>query len=165
LDLARIFYFARRYDQAIEQSLKVIEMNPDFRTFNHWLRLAYEQRGLHDKAFEETLKIQARRGAQPETMAAFEAAYAASGWNGYWRKHREMVEMTEKEGGKISLSPLFIAGVYARLGDNDKALKWLQRAYDRRADHLLSLKVDPVFDGLRSDPRFTKLLRDIGLSP
>ncbi len=165
LDLARIFYFARRYDQAIEQSLKVIEMDPDFRTFNHWLRLAYEQRGLHDKAFEETLKIQARRGAQPETMAAFEAAYAASGWKGYWRKQREMVEMAEKEGGKTLLSPLFIAGIYARLGDHDESLKWLQKAYNRRADHLLSLKVDPVFDGLRSDPRFTKLLRDIGLSP
>ncbi len=89
-------------------------------------------------------------------------AYAASGWKGYWLKHREMVE---KEAGRKPVSPYFVAGVYARLGENDKALEWLQKARDQHADYLVTIKVDPVFDGLRSKPGFLYLMRSIGLTP
>ncbi len=162
LAAARIYYFARQYDQAIEQNLKAFELDPGFQKDNNWLRLAYEQKGLYDKAFEETLKIQVARRARPEDMAAFKEAYAASGWKGYWRKHREMAEEQVREK---SVSPYFIAGVYARLGDNDKALEWLQEAYKQHAEALVTLKVDPVFDGLRLKPGFQDLLRNVGLKP
>jgi len=162
LTVARILYYSRQYDQAIEQCVKVLEMYPEINKDNYWLRMAYEQRGLYDKAFEEALKIAVTRGMRPEVISTFKEAYAASGWTGYWRKHREMMG---KAAGTKPASSYFIAGIYARLGDHDEALRWLQNAYDQHSDSLTMLKVDPVFDGLRSDPRFNKLLRDIGLTP
>jgi tetratricopeptide (TPR) repeat protein len=163
-DLAavRILYFARQYDQAIAQSLKVIETNPGIQLDNSWLRRAYEQKGLYDKAFDETLKFLSLRNAPPEEVAAFKESYAASGWKGIWRKRLEFVE---KAAGHKPISPYYIAGIYARLGDHDKALEWLQKGYHQRADHLVTLKVDPVFDGMRSDGRFVNLLLRIGIVP
>jgi hypothetical protein len=65
---------------------------------------------------------------------------------------------------KRSLPTYALARIYARLGDNDQALGWLQKAYDKHSDYLILLKVDPPLDGLRSDPRFVELMRDIGLA-
>jgi tetratricopeptide (TPR) repeat protein len=158
----RILYFARQYDQVIEQSLKVNEMNPGMQLDNSWLRRAYEQKRLYDKAFDETLKFMSIRKAPPEEVAAFRESYAASGWKGIWRKRLEIVA---KAPGHKPVSPYYMAGIYARLGDHDKALEWLQRGYHQHADHLVTLKVDPVFDGMRSDPRFVNLLLRIGIVP
>jgi hypothetical protein len=61
------------------------------------------------------------------------------------------------------VSPVSIALVHIGLGDADRALRWLERAYEERAPQLIWLKVDPIFDPLRSAPRFTRLLRKVGL--
>jgi hypothetical protein len=63
------------------------------------------------------------------------------------------------------ISPVSIALVHIGLGDADRALRWLERAYDERAPQLIWLKADPIFDPLRSDPRFTRLLRRMRLEP
>jgi hypothetical protein len=73
--------------------------------------------------------------------------------------------LMEAEAAKRPPSSYAMARIYARLGDNDQALEWLQRAYDKHSDYLVLLKVDPLFDPLGSDPRFAKLLREIGLAP
>ena len=57
------------------------------------------------------------------------------------------------------------ARIYAGLGDKDQAFAWLEKAYEERSTGLYWLKVDPIWDPLRSDPRFNDLLRRIGLSP
>jgi len=59
--------------------------------------------------------------------------------------------------------PLDIAMIYARLGENDKAFVWLEKAYDERAGWLIELKVEPAWEKMRSDPRFQDLLRRVGL--
>jgi len=69
------------------------------------------------------------------------------------------------EAGKKSLPTYSIARLYARLGDNNQALEWLQKAYDKHSDYLVLLKVDPMFDETRSDPRFAELMRKIGFAP
>jgi hypothetical protein len=51
------------------------------------------------------------------------------------------------------------------LGEKDRAFEWLRKAYEERSDHLLSIGVDPVYEPLRSDPRYIELLRGIGLAP
>ncbi|MGB7461521.1 MAG: hypothetical protein WBW14_01375, partial [Candidatus Acidiferrum sp.] len=61
------------------------------------------------------------------------------------------------------VSPMVFAGLQATLGDKDKAFSWLARADTERSSKLLDLKVDPDFDSLRGDPRFTELVRHIGL--
>jgi serine/threonine-protein kinase len=162
LDVARTFYFARQYDRAIEQCIRAFEMDPSFYRIGDWMEMAYERKGFYDKALEAHLKALAARGARPETMATLKGAYAASGWKGFWRKR---LELMEEEAGKRPLPAYALARIYARLGDNDQALGWLQKAYDKHSDYLVLLKVDPLFDPLRPDPRFSKLMRDIGLAP
>jgi hypothetical protein len=61
------------------------------------------------------------------------------------------------------VSPLYFAAVYAGLGDKHSALDWLERAYNERTDRLVYLKMDPIADPLRSEPRFAELLHKIGI--
>ncbi len=56
-----------------------------------------------------------------------------------------------------------MAEIYTGLGEKHQALEWLEKTYEERSTALIYLKVDPVFDSLRSDPRFADLLRRIGL--
>jgi len=63
------------------------------------------------------------------------------------------------------VSPLDVASLYARLGDKDQAMVWLERAFEERDSFLTFLKVFPVFDGLHSDPRYRDLVRRVGLPP
>jgi tetratricopeptide (TPR) repeat protein len=160
MDLARTLYFARRYDQAIEQYHKAVELDPELNALNTWLRLSYEQQGRYDRAIEESFKALARRGASPEVVAAAKKAYAAEGWQGYWRKQ---LEVSTEELRRRPVPPYFMAELHARLGEKEKALEWLEKALERHSDYLVRLKVDPLFDGLRSEPRFIALLRRIGL--
>src|SRR5262245_662374 len=162
LDVARTFYFARQYDRTIEESLRALEMDPTFYRIGDWLEMAYERKGDYDKALDAHLKALEVRGARLETMSELKKIYASSGWNGYLRKR---LQLMEAEAGKRHPSSYAMARIYARLGDKDQSLEWLQKAYDKHSDYLVLLKVDPLFDALGSDPRFTKLLRDIGLAP
>lgn len=160
-DLSRAYYHARQYDKAIETYMKAIELDPQHYWFDSWLELAYAQKGLYDQAIEARVKALSRISANPETIALMKETYARSGWKGFWQKELELALAT-KQG-----SPIFdysVARIYARLGNNREALARLEKAYEARLDHLLLLKVDPIFDPLRSDPRFADLLRRIGLT-
>jgi hypothetical protein len=61
--------------------------------------------------------------------------------------------------------PYHLAIVHAGLGEHDQAFRWLERAFEKHAVDLFTLKVEPMFDGLRPDPRFADLLRRVGLAP
>src|SRR5262249_2224867 len=160
-DAARVFYHAGQYEQAVEQCLKMLEIDPGNHKINDWLTQVYERQGLYDKAVEAQLKVKAALGATPETIAMLKAAYLAAGWKGYWRKQLELAQEWTK---KASVSPYNRARIHARLGERDKALEWLQQAYDIHSDQLVLLKVDPLLDPLRSDARFQDLLRRVGFS-
>ena len=64
---------------------------------------------------------------------------------------------------RVHVPPYHFAILHAGLGDSDQAFAWLEQAYEKHAVDLFTLKVEPMFDCLRSDPRFTNLLRRIGL--
>lgn len=161
-DVSRCFYHARRYDEAISQYMKLFELEPNHHRLNSWLEMAYEQKGFFDQAIELRLKAMTVIGVKPETTAALKKAYAESGWQGYWRKEVAFSE------GRIRTKERYVdiaynmARAYARLGENDRALHLLEKAFDDHSDHLVLLKVDPIFDSLRSDPRLIDLLRRVG---
>jgi tetratricopeptide (TPR) repeat protein len=162
-DLARCFYHARQFDEAITQYLKTIELEPNYYRLNSWLDMAYEQKGLYDRAFEVRLKAMTVLGFNPETIEARKKAYAERGWKGYWRKELELTEEWALQS-RGYVSPYGMARIFARLGEKDRVLGWLEKAYTERSDHLVLLKVDPLFDDLRSDPRFIDLLRRVGFT-
>jgi len=76
---------------------------------------------------------------------------------------RKLIEAMEQ--GKLMIDQVYrgLAMVYAALGENDNAFKWLEKSYERHEESLLSLKVDPKADRLRSDLRFIALLKKIGV--
>ncbi|MBA2647637.1 MAG: protein kinase [Pyrinomonadaceae bacterium] len=153
------FYFARQYDQAVEQYRKAVGIEPK----SHWSRLllglAYEQQGKLPEAIAEL--NQARRlNDSPQVLASLGHAYAVSGRRD---EARAVIEELKETLKRKYVSPYDIATIYVGLGEKDEALRWLEKAYDDRSGWLgMWLKVDPKFDSLRSDPRFADLMRRVG---
>jgi tetratricopeptide (TPR) repeat protein len=99
-------------------------------------------------------------GGSPTMRAALAQSFAAAG------RSQEAVqilgELTELAKRKY-VAPYFFAGIYIGLGENDRAMEYLERAYEERSHWLIYLHIDPSMDGLRSDSRFEEMLRRIGL--
>ena len=116
----------------------------------------YIRKGMYGEAVEELQKAITLSERNPQVIAVLGGAYAAAGN----RKEAEKVigELTElSKHGYVPNYP--VAEIYAELGRKDEAFEWLEKAYQERAIHFVDLKVDPVLDPLRSDPRFADLLR------
>jgi DNA-binding winged helix-turn-helix (wHTH) protein/TolB-like protein len=160
-DLALIYYWARQPDQAIERLHKTLEMDPDFGYAHEYLARAYEMKGMTNEAVVEYLKAAMLDGESPAKVASLKAAYATSGWNAFWRKRLALQQAQATLG---FVSPISTAAIYARLGENVRALDLLQRAIQERSVPPLYVKLDPRFDGLRSESRFHDLLRIAGVS-
>jgi serine/threonine-protein kinase len=155
---------ARQYDSAIEQFRKTIEMDQTFGRSHRSLGNAYVEKGMYEQAISEFQTADTLARVDPEkaakTAKALLDAYAAAGPQGFWRKQLDVLkEQSEQE----SVSPYSIATVYARLGDLNQALTWLEKAYHDHDAYLVYLKIDPEFDRFRSDPHIIDLMRRIGL--
>ena len=161
-DVTRAYYHARQYDRAILAGLKTLELDPNHYRINGWLNFTYEQKGLYDQAVEAQMKGLSLLRVSTEEIEAGRAAYAAQGWKGYWQKE---LELTKQRAQRTYVLPYNIARICARVGDNEQAFEWLEKAYKDHSDHLVLLKVDPIFDGMRSDARYTSLLRRVGFDP
>jgi serine/threonine-protein kinase len=161
-DVGLIFYIARQYDQAIEQCRNVIEMDPNFGVAHFALGLAYEQKGVHDEAISELQKAITASGGITVMTGALGHTYAVSDKKD---KAQKILDELKKLSKRRYVSPYSIATIYIGLGEKDQAFEWLQKAYDDRSVWLIHLhvKVDPRLDSLRSDPRFTELLKKMGL--
>jgi len=160
LDMGVVYFNARQYDEAIKQFYKTLEMNPDFFHAHLFLADAYEQKGMYEEAATAFEKVITLRGGSVEMAAGLRNGYKASGERGYFQEKLKFLEgrwRRKKEGAYQ------IAEVHASLGEQDRALEWLEKAYERRDMSLVNLRVTPKFDGLRSNPRFQDLLRRVGL--
>ena len=108
----------------------------------------------------------------PLARAALEKAYARFAWDGFWRRELRLAEEEAARPGTIWKPPytryagaFYMAQRHARLGETNAALAFLEKAYEARHHLMVSLNVDPIFDGMRTDPRFRQLVRRTGLSP
>ncbi|HET9530099.1 MAG TPA: protein kinase, partial [Blastocatellia bacterium] len=128
-NVGMILYFARRYDEAIEQIQKTLELEPEWGVAYNWLWRAYEQKGQYDQAVEAFLKFYGPINQQgPEAAAALREVYARSGWNGFWLKVLDLHMEQAKRGRNLH----GLAENYARLGERDQALFWLEKAIEQR---------------------------------
>ena len=155
---------ARQYDRAIEQFRKTIEMDKTFARAHRYLGNAYVEKGMYDEAITEFQTADALTGTDPEKVAskakALRDAYAAAGPQGFWNKQ---LDILKQDSEHASVSPYSIASVYARLGDLNQTVTWLEKAYHDHDEYLVYLKIDPQFDRFRSDPHIIDLMRRIGL--
>ena len=93
-------------------------------------------------------------------IAALGHVYAVSGRK---TEAQNVLSQLLEQSKKQYVSPFYIAVVYAGLNENEKAMDWLEKAYEDRSNGIVFLKVDPQLDGLRSNPRFQSLLRRLAL--
>ena len=161
-NMVRVLFLARRYDQAIEHGLKVINTYPNFALGYRFLGRAYR----HAEQFDEATAQMSRAvelDPNPPNVAFLAEAYALSGEPS---KAHEMLEQLDqlREGG-LYYCPFERALVYIALDDVDEAFDLLGQAYDERAYCMPFLQAEPALDPLRGDPRFTDLLRRMNLEP
>ena len=155
------FYFSRQYDRAIEECRKAIEVQPDFLTVHYHLGQSLLAKGEFPEAVAELKKAEALAGGPtPVFTMALGHAYAVSGDRAAAAK--SLAELNAM-GAKGYVPALFISAIYTGMGDRDRAMQWLEKAYDERTEYLIFLNVEPMADPLRSDPRFKDLLRKVGL--
>jgi serine/threonine-protein kinase len=156
---ALFLYYARQYDEAIEAARKVLEMDPNFIGAHFQLAAVYEQKRMYQDSVAERQKG-FLLDSDPERAAAWAKGYSAAGFRGAAERDIELLKQRMK---RRYASPVDLALDYRRLGDKEQAFAWLEKAYQERASVLSYLKADPLWDPLRSDPRFQNLVRRIGL--
>jgi TolB-like protein/Tfp pilus assembly protein PilF len=157
-DLGNTYYRARRYDEAIDQMRKTLEMDPGF-YYAHWnLGSALAAKGALKPAIEEYEKARTLND-DPSMLGLLAHAYAVSGNKTEAMKIRDQLEVISKQR---YVSAYSFALVYLGLGDKEEALRWLEKAYeDRAGDALRFIKVEPLLDSLRGNPRFEALVAKI----
>jgi TolB-like protein/DNA-binding winged helix-turn-helix (wHTH) protein/Tfp pilus assembly protein PilF len=153
------YYYARQYDQAIEQYRKTLELDPTplLQRYAAW---AYLQQGRHGEAIAALRAALSAVRRNPTVEGDLGYALAVSGRRA---EALAVLEGLQQLSSTRYVSPYSVALVHAGLGDRDRALAWLDKAYDERSDYMPYLKREPMLDSLRSDPRFDALVRRVGL--
>jgi TolB-like protein/DNA-binding winged helix-turn-helix (wHTH) protein len=149
-NLTRAFYWARRFDEAIVQARKTLELDPRFGVALFWLEGSLRHKGLFDEAVSLRQSV-----STPDRAQFIRRTFDRAGFPALLRESGE----TFKNGGFLTTA----ARCYAQIEERGEALTLLEACARRRCTDIVSLNVEPDFDGLRDDPRFQQLVRQIGL--
>jgi tetratricopeptide (TPR) repeat protein len=156
MTLGATLYFCRHPDEAIAQLETAVEIEPHLADSYQYLGEAYEQKGMYDKAIATYENGITRTQRHPYLVAALGHAYAMGGDRG---SALSVITELHERSQQEYISPYLFAIVYLGLGDGDQTFIWLNKAFEDRSFFLLWLNVEPAFDTVRSDKRFTDLLR------
>jgi TolB-like protein/Tfp pilus assembly protein PilF len=153
-------YYSRDYQEAIRQLKKTLEIDDAFPLVHTRLGLAYEQQGDIQDAVLSFLRASSLTPAGKEKTATLRKAFSGQGRDAFWREYLSQLTRESKER---YIPQTAIAAVQTRLGRNDQALDTLAKAIEEKDVGLVELKVEPVFEPLRSNSKFSELLRRVGL--
>ncbi len=159
-DLCRALFYARQYDEALSQCRANIDLDPNApRAF--WLvGDVYAAKGVDSEAVTSFLQALQLASAPPSMIAAAKNGARDTGLKGFWKA---LVQFVPENVANGNLDAYEAAVDYTYAGDTDKALFWLGKAVETRCYGITYLGVNPLFDQLRSNPRFLSLLRRVGL--
>ena len=158
VDMAGSFYYSRQYDKSERQLLNLLELNPNFVRAHMLLGKVHEQKGELVKAVEMLKRAVELSGDDPVTMAALAHALAIAGeLDGAGRILVDLQRLAERR----YVSDAHIAAIQLGLGKVDQAFESLEQAYENRDVEIVWLKVNPIFDSLRSDARFEGLVKRV----
>jgi serine/threonine-protein kinase len=160
LALGYRLYYAHQYQEAIEQCQKTLAMDPENVMAHAFLGRSYQQTNRYAEAVAEFRKALDVSGGDSNELAALGQALAASHQEGEARKILAELTMRSQQ---TYVQPMWLAVIHLALGEKDQAFAGMQKAYEDRSAWLVYLKIDPFFDGVRSDPRFAALLQRVGL--
>jgi TolB-like protein/DNA-binding winged helix-turn-helix (wHTH) protein/Flp pilus assembly protein TadD len=162
----RTYFWAHRYNEALAQFQKAAEMDPNFAINHERLSHLYACIEKFEDAIDEETKARVLAGEDSKAAVRkgdeLRQALAARGPRGYWEKLLELSK-DEKNPPEAYVSDYGIAILYARLGEKENALAFLEKAYTKRELAMTEIGMEPAFDLLRSHPRFADLVRQIGL--
>ena len=154
------YYHARQYDQAVEQLLRTVELDPNY-PMTYWiLGLLYRKTARSDLAISAGEKGVNLSGGSPLMRAALAQSYAEAGRP---EDARQILDDLTMLAQHKYVAPHFFAGIHIGLGENDRALEYLEKSYAEHCHWLIYLHIDPSMDSLRDNPRFQELLRRVGL--
>jgi len=155
----------REFDRSIEIKLIMLRNDPDNAVLHHNLYLSYEANGMYKDAVQHLERAVTLAGF-PQVAINLDKAFAISGYKGAMREYAKQLE--HAHATKQIFLPVNLAGVYATLGDKDRAFYWLEQAYRHTRGsgiRLWQIKLYPALEPLHSDPRFKDLVHRIGLPP
>lgn len=158
------YYEAGRVDEAITYWREVIKLDPNYWAGHQFLGRAYILKGRYEEAIAELQRSAELRnpGQVPVVdLALMACAHARAGRRAEALKIVQALEHRAASGQNIGESLYGIPFAYAALGDKDKAFSWLEKDYERRGMGMFTLNSEPLYDSLRSDPRFQDLLQRI----
>lgn len=156
-----LLYFERHFDRAAEQQLKTIGMDPGFGVAHYFLGLAHIERGRFGDAISVLHLAASLTLNSPEVLTALGCAFALGGDK---PQAQEVLDQLIRLSSQRYISPVLLSQVAIGLGDEERALSYLDHAFQIRAAELVWIGVRPVFDSLRSKPRFRELYSQIFLS-
>ena len=159
-NLAVALYHARRYDEARDQALHTLRMDDTFELAREVVGWCYETTGNYPEAIEQFEDLMKKTGNRT-LLANLADTYARSGDT---TKARQTLDELKELSKKRYILPSDIALIHGALGEKDQAFIWLDKAYDDRDPGLLLLKIHPLWDCLRSDVQFARLLERLHFS-
>ena len=154
-------YLGRGYDEAVEQLRRTVELDPNYPVTYWILGLLLRKTGCYELAITEGEKGVKLSGGSPLMRAALAHTLGAAGRT--TEAVQKLDELTELATQRY-VAPYFFAGIHVGLGENDRAIEYLEKSYEEHSHWLIYLHIDPSMDGLRDDPGFQDLLRRVGLS-
>ncbi len=160
-DVASTLIRAGQYHEAVESALRCIEFEPEYARGRSTLGWAYLKSGMPDEGLAEMERAVALAPGSTMYLAQLGQAYGLTGKLG---KAREVLRQLDELSQQQYVSPYHMAYVYTGLGEQDRAMDFLERAYQERAGSLYGVKGSFLFTTLRSHPRFQALLRKMNLA-
>jgi tetratricopeptide (TPR) repeat protein len=168
LNYSLVLCLARQYGPAAEQARKALELEPSAQGHQVLAQAYLFQDRFADavQEFQTALDLLGGRGRVAVNLSRLGYTYALAGRRPEALKILDDLKAraARRDSGLIGYA-VHLAILYAGLGEKDQAFEWLEKAYQEHDNALTSLRVYPFFDPLRSDPRFTQLLKKMGLEP
>jgi tetratricopeptide (TPR) repeat protein len=165
--MGNTYLYAGEYEKALQQFQRTIDLDPTFPLAHFFFANLLPEIGEYEQAIQEILKGELLAGASPEEASThatqFQRAFQTGGPKGYWQKNLEVTLKEYQQAGARFFPALDVAAAYARVGDKQKALEWLEKSYTERDGNLTLVKSYPDFKNVRGEARFRGLLRRIGL--
>ena len=158
---AMLLVCARRYDEAIVQASKALELNPQSMGSQNTLARAYTQKGMLAQAAAEFQKAQEMGPRRAHWTASLAELYVKSGRRA--EAEKMLTEWSQRPGREFGHAES-MAMINVGLGNKDEAFRWLEQAYREKWSRLAWIKIDPEYDSLRGDPRFSALIGRMGLN-
>jgi tetratricopeptide (TPR) repeat protein len=159
-NLGWVLYHARRFDEALAQLQKTLEMDRQFVATYHRLGLVLEATGRYPEAIAAFDTAHRLSNGGPMAAAAIGYVHAVSGNT---EAAERVLENLLTSSSERYLGAPYVAEIYAGLGDSDRAIAWLEKGVEERSSALVRLRVNPRHDRLRADPRFVRLMERVGL--